>query len=379
MSTDSDAGWQTPCARQTTKRQHPDSPKIYDRKRIASTNSATTSKNNNKFSALDSDDCDNDNNEQQDDNEVKPPPIILPNVVNVNLMIADIVKVIKKEEYTYKASRDGQIRLMIKSIHSYRAVVKFLDDTKRSFHTYQPKQERAYRVVLKGLHFTTPISEIKNSIEENGHKVRNISNIRNRKSKQPMSMFFVDLEPNSNNKEIYNLKDIGKAIVKIEPPLKTNDIVQCHRCQLFGHTKSFCRNPFCCVKCGLSHNTTECTKPKEVPPQCINCLEKHPASYRGCKVYRSLVLKRKPNYNSGGRVQYNNNNNINTNNMFFANNEVNDTMGMNQRSYANVAKYDHSAQEFNNITKIEMLLQKQAELTNTLLNMMSMLLSKLCN
>lgn len=190
MSCDDDAGWQTPSARQTTKRHQPESPKIYDRKRIA-TNNASTSKNSNKFSALDTEDQDNDNDreKEQEDNEVKPPPIILPNVSNINRMVADILKIIQKEDFAYKASRDGQIRLMIKNISSYRAVVKFLDETRKSFHTYQPKQERAYRVVLKGIHFTTPVSEIKSDIEQKGHKVRHISNIRNMKTKQPMPMF----------------------------------------------------------------------------------------------------------------------------------------------------------------------------------------------
>jgi hypothetical protein len=35
-----------------------------------------------------------------------------------------------------------------------------------------------------------------------GHKVRNIINGRHRIIKQPLNIFFVDLEPASNNKDI---------------------------------------------------------------------------------------------------------------------------------------------------------------------------------
>ena len=68
-------------------------------------------------------------------------------------MINNLSKLIKSENYSYKSMRDGQVRLMIKDIQSYRVVVKYLDDTTINFHTYQLKQERAFRVVVKKIKF----------------------------------------------------------------------------------------------------------------------------------------------------------------------------------------------------------------------------------
>jgi len=49
-------------------------------------------------------------------------------------------------------------------------------------------------------------------------------------------MFYVDIEPNYKNRDIYNVEHISNAIVNIEPPRKTYEIVQCYRCQDFGLT-----------------------------------------------------------------------------------------------------------------------------------------------
>lgn len=43
----------------------------------------------------------------------------------------------------------------------------------------------------------------------------------------PLSLFFVDLEPNSANKNIFNIEYLLNAKITFEPPLKKPDIVQC--------------------------------------------------------------------------------------------------------------------------------------------------------
>jgi hypothetical protein len=121
-------------------------------------------------------------------------------------------------------------------------------------------------------------------------------NIRHRVSRELLSLFYVDLEPNANNKEIYSIGSIGNAIIKIEPPHKKNGIVQCTRCQLYGHTKTYCTRPFACVRCGGNHNSTQCQKPRSTPAKCALCEKDHPANYKGCQIYRDLInIKNKVN------------------------------------------------------------------------------------
>lgn len=378
LSDDDDVSWQLV---RPQKRPLVESPKIHSNKRHAPNSDPTTSIN--YFASL----AENDDNEEEtvanqdmDNSEPKPPPIMIPCVDDIRAMVNKFSKIIKPDEFTYKSLSGGNIRVMVKTIKSYRVLVKYLDDKGINFHTFQLKQERAYRVVVKNLHFSTPTVLIQDAIEEKGHKVRNIVNIKSSVSRNPLPMFYIDLEPADNNMEIYKIKHLYNATVQIEAPIKKDDIVQCFRCQQYGHTKSYCRNHFKCVKCGLNHATAQCTKPANTPPQCANCLKVHTANYKGCQTYQQILqrkkLSRPSTYGNIPRPDFN----INATNfpILQADNQNNNYTCNGNPSYSDAVK-NATKQQFDPFTNIEALLKQQIELTNTLLNMMSALLTKLCN
>lgn len=358
-----------------------------------SANKTTTNPTNNdkesqnQFSDLSEDDDDDDMNDNDNNNDEahdtdneettetnlpKPPPIIIPNVSNISAMIKSFSNIICPTEFNYKTLKDGQVRVMVKNIQTYRMLVTYLNDKKLNFHTYQVRQERSYRVVMKNLHHTTPTQDIKSAIESLGHQVRNVTNIRSKISRAPLPMFFIDLEPNVTNKNIYDITRINNAIVSIVPPKKTNDLVQCHRCQEFGHTKSYCKKSVSCVKCGLGHLTVECSKPTDTPARCVNCLKNHPANYKGCEIYKQILKKKLQNSNFRTRnVRY-------APNADFPTTTNNNNAQFNQYSYADALRTPQQSSD-NPFEKIEVLLQNQIELTNKLLTMMSALIAKLCN
>lgn len=72
------------------------------------------------------------------------------------------------------------------------------------FHTYKPKEERSFRVVLKNMHPSTDTTDFKAAIEELRHQVTNIWNIKSKLTKKPLSIFFIDLKLSSENEQIYN-------------------------------------------------------------------------------------------------------------------------------------------------------------------------------
>jgi len=87
-------------------------------------------------------------------------------------------------------------------------------------------------VVIKHLHYTTDLDDIKNEIRILGHEVRNIINVKHRQTKEPLNTFFIDLEPAKNNKDIYAVKAIQNKIIHIEFPRSPKPhIPQCVRCQ----------------------------------------------------------------------------------------------------------------------------------------------------
>lgn len=152
-------------------------------------------------------------------------------------------------------------------------------------------------MVIRNLHHSVPINEIKEELLQAGHKVKNILNVQHRVTKEPLSMFFVDLEPHQNNKTIYDLRYIYRTKVTIEPPRKKRGIVQCMRCQEYGHSKTYCYKPYNCVKCGDQHDSKTCQKTKNTPAKCALCNGDHPANYKGCQVYKDLMQRNPRNNN----------------------------------------------------------------------------------
>jgi hypothetical protein len=53
------------------------------------------------------------------------------------------------------------------------------------------------------MHYSIAPADIKTEIEKLGHQVTNIWNIKQYCTKVPLSMFFVELKPASNNKDIF--------------------------------------------------------------------------------------------------------------------------------------------------------------------------------
>jgi len=99
--------------------------------------------------------------------------------------------------------------------------------------------------------------------------------------------------------EIFQLSSLLHTKVKIGKPYRPKSISQCNNCQEYGHTKTYCCYPSRCVQCGAYHQSTTCLNSRNDPPKCALCSGDHPASYKGCTVYRELQRGKKPTTNSG--------------------------------------------------------------------------------
>jgi hypothetical protein len=98
-------------------------------------------------------------------------------------------------------------------------------------------------VVIRNLHPSTPTADISLAIEEIGFSTRQVTNIKHHQTKMALPMFFVDLEPDPSNKDIFNVKSILHTLVKVEEPHKRRDIPQFLNCQSYGHTRAYCSYP----------------------------------------------------------------------------------------------------------------------------------------
>lgn len=259
--------------------------------RIQLDNSGSKIATNNRYDLLTNVTNENSADENRSSDKIqKPPPIFVHGVINYAEMIKRIRDIAEDEQYCTKSLANNVIKINCGIPDTYRKLVRYFNENNIYHHTYQLKDEKAYRIVIRYLHHSTNTEDIKQELLQLGHKVRNIINGRHHATKEPLNLFFVDLEPAENNKNIYNIKALQNKIVEIEPPrVNKNNIIQCMRCQQYGHSKTYCNKPFVCVKCGGSHNTTNCKKSKDTPAKCALCGGNHPANYKGCEHYHNLI------------------------------------------------------------------------------------------
>ena len=223
----------------------------------------------------------------------RPPPIYVPNITNFNELRLTIKSLVGPDQFTFRHTTKETI-IYTDNSDTYRSVVQKLRSSEVPFHCYQLKEDKSVRVVVRGLHHTSSIEEIKNEIQDHGFEVRSIVNVLHPINKSPLPLFFVDLSPHENIKEIYNIKVLYNSRVRVEEPYRKQVVPQCQRCQAYGHTRTYCNHAARCVRCGGSHESATCTKTRETAATCALCQGPHPANYKGCLVYKRLQHARNP-------------------------------------------------------------------------------------
>lgn len=269
-------------------------------KRIRTSSSPTSRQQiplDNRFYELPLDDVETEKTQKDAPGEKrknKPPPLILYGVRDVNKLIETIETILVKTDYVIKIVTKNHLKVNCASAEAYKNLMRLVREKGLIGHTFTHKDEKCYRIVIKNLHHTTPHEEIVKEIEKTGNKVSGeIINARYGPDKTPTSTFFVNLERSANNKEVKNLRYIYNTCVTIEDPRKRKTIVQCSKCQQYGHTKNNCFRPYRCVKCAESHRTADCPKTdRNSPAKCALCFGNHPANYKGCEVYREIASRK---------------------------------------------------------------------------------------
>jgi len=167
--------------------------------------------------------------------------------------------------------------------------MKTLAQKHTEFQTYQPKEDRSFGTVLRGVHYSTDTSEINSDIQTYGHTVLNIFNMKHNQTNIQLPLFFDDLKPSEDNKGIYEIETLNYTKVKFEPPRPKRNIPQCSKFQRYVHIQAYCYHSPRCVKSAGSHLTKQCTrKEKSEHVRCVLCDGNHPANHKGCTVYKDM-------------------------------------------------------------------------------------------
>lgn len=219
-----------------------------------------------------------------------PPPIYLQSDVDYLKLRHYLTQLVGPEAYRCSSTIRG-VTIHPLNSDAYRTITKSLKDSQAPFHTYQLSEDKAFRVVIRGLHHTIGEDNLATELKNLDFQVRKVTNILSR-DKIKLPLFFVDLEPNPKNSQIFKIDSLFSSKIKVEEPRQKRQIVQCTRCQRYGHTKGYCNLPPRCVRCAGAHESTTCTKSKDLPATCVLCNSSHPANYRGCTVHRELQNRR---------------------------------------------------------------------------------------
>ena len=155
----------------------------------------------------------------------------------------------------------------------------------------EARVEDALSVVVKDVDTTIGEEEIETAIlEKQGLKVKVIRFI-NRTSGRgipKVKVTFVkkeEMEAAINNSRLF----IGARSCRTEEYKKKNGILQCYRCQRFGHAQDSCKaRDMRCGNCAGAHRRQDCTARASY---CANCTGNHLASDGKCP--RAIEVKRK--------------------------------------------------------------------------------------
>jgi hypothetical protein len=240
-------------------------------------------------------------------NRFRPPPFFIKkdNAKSTMDNILSKLEVSKELKPIYVTMNNGTVKILTKTEEIFRKVRNILDDQKTEYHCHQLKSDKPYRIVVRGLHPETNPEEIKDEFAQHGHIAEKITNIivhkkarpddkDSPKIKIPLPLFFVDLTPKTNNKEAYEIKYLAYQKVRIEEPKsRAYSVVQCKNCQELHHTRNFCKKQSRCVKCGGTHATSSCQKPKTTKPKCAGCGGPHTANWKGCPIFKAAIERKK--------------------------------------------------------------------------------------
>lgn len=213
----------------------------------------------------------------------KPPPIVIHGKFNDHKKLNTFLSSKLRDRYFWKHS-NASTSLQVMNRADWDQVNKFFEEGHIEFHTYTPKDEKTHAFILKGLYHDVEVDDIKEELTvDHQIEVKQLYTLKG--TRHPLYMLV------TNNK--MTLKELQTKVryvdhtsISWERHVNSKSIIQCHRCQQWGHATSNCRASPNCLKCADNHFTNQCPKTRDVPAKCVNCGEPHPANSIECRVYK---------------------------------------------------------------------------------------------
>lgn len=264
-------------------------------------------------------------------------PLIKAFNIDVKILTLHLINKIGKSNFALKNMNQNMCHINTFTVDHYNETRKLLENLNYKFYSYTLKDKKPIHMILKGIHHSYTDSEVfeelnlyKNICEV--LKVLKFETSKSKKENRDLMMFLVQFAPKTTIQQILSIKHLLHQTVSWQIFQKT-DIVQCRRCQRYGHSATNCNMQYRCVKCLTQHLPGECGideyeidkqidgtsifkrdgdgkqikildengKPKrktdengeQLKATCVSCgQEGHPASWKGCPVYKKIIEAR---------------------------------------------------------------------------------------
>lgn len=219
----------------------------------------------------------------------RSPPIIVDGHVTSSL-----AQLLKKETKNWTMETKKRTTVIKPTdTDAHEKILKIVKAQHIEAYTYTSGVNSTTYRIIKGVHHSYTAVELEDEIEAlSGIKVAaSAMTMRREENEMKLNMFRIRTDTPEAMNKVAELKYVLNQRVYFDLPRK-NDVIQCYRCQRYGHVSSNCHMKPKCVKCEVHHEAGQCKRGErnETPPYCVNCEEfGHPANYKGCPKRKSIV------------------------------------------------------------------------------------------
>ena len=215
------------------------------------------------------------------------PPIVA-RFQKIDTATVNSIKAQTSGQVTFEYAASG-LKIRTSNAADHQSVVRYLDGRGVEFYTFDPNPGQMVKYILRGLPPSTECEEIMAGLREKGVEVSHARQIKRNILEDgvrvvtllPMWVITIPKKPENIN-NLKHLTGILNFVIRIQDYKSSDRIMQCFRCQNFGHKAEFCHIKDRCVKCAGQHNTRACNKDAAHPVRCANCGGQHSANYQGC-------------------------------------------------------------------------------------------------
>ena len=198
--------------------------------------------------------------------------------------------------------RGNKIHVYAEDSQTHRNLSTFAERTQQKYTVYRLEEDKPKKYVIRNIPPYTEEVKVYDALVDLKYSVESVVQMTKNRKTVKLPLYLVTLRKEGNQENIMNMKTLMLYRVRVEP-YKPRGILQCYRCQEFGHSSKVCKRDPACLHCAERHDTRSCENKTTNTPRCANCKGKHKAFDRDCptRVTYAKQYNKRINFNPNQR------------------------------------------------------------------------------